>query len=94
MSNIVKKKRVMCMKKYNKLTPFPLGAIQPRGWMLEQLRRNKEGMGGKLPELERRMKYAQQREKELCGSRKLLADAMTGYEFFGLHRRKNGSWRG
>ena len=43
------------MKKYNKLTPLPLGSIQPRGWMLEQLRRNKDGMGGKLPELERRM---------------------------------------
>ena len=40
-----------------------------------------------IPELERRIKYARQREKELCGSRKLLADAMTGYEFFGLHRQ-------
>jgi len=43
------------MEKYNKLSTLPLGSINPRGWMLEQLRRNKEGLGGKLPELEPRM---------------------------------------
>ena len=43
------------MKGYNKLSMLPLGSINPRGWMLEQLRRNKEGLGGNLPKLEPRM---------------------------------------
>ena len=43
------------MEKYNKLSTLPLGSINPRGWMLEQLRRNKDGIGGHLPELEPRM---------------------------------------
>ena len=42
-------------KHYNRLTQLPLGSVRPAGWLLEQLRRNKEGLGGHLPELEPRM---------------------------------------
>lgn len=40
------------MKKYQKLNRFPLGSLQPEGFLKEQLIRNKEGMGGHLDELE------------------------------------------
>ncbi len=44
------------MSKSNaKLKKLKLGTIHPRGWMAEQLRRNIEGMGGHLDELEPRM---------------------------------------
>ena len=43
------------VKRYNRLTQLPLGRVRPAGWLLEQLRRNKEGLGGHLPELEPRM---------------------------------------
>ncbi len=43
------------MADYNKLKKLKLGTIHPRGWMAEQLRRNMEGMGGHLDELEPRM---------------------------------------
>jgi len=43
------------MEKYNKLSQLKLGRVNPRGWLLEQLRRNKDGIGGHLPELEPRM---------------------------------------
>lgn len=39
-------------KTYNKLHRLPLGSITAAGWLHEQLRRNKEGMGGHLDELE------------------------------------------
>lgn len=51
----VKYKTEIDMNQYNQLSPLPLGSIQPRGWMLEQLKRNKEGIGGNLPRLEPRM---------------------------------------
>ncbi len=43
------------MAYYAKLNRLPLGSIHARGWMLEQLLRNKDGMGGHLPELEPHM---------------------------------------
>lgn len=39
-------------KTYNKLHRLSLGSITARGWLQEQLQRNKEGMGGHLDELE------------------------------------------
>ena len=38
--------------KYKKLSPFRLGEITAEGWILEQLKRNKDGLGGHLDELE------------------------------------------
>ena len=43
------------MKRYNRLSQLPLGKVNPRGWLLEQLTRNRDGIGGHLPELEPRM---------------------------------------
>lgn len=43
------------IKNYSKLLPFPLGSITARGFLREQLLRNKEGMGGHLDELEPEM---------------------------------------
>ena len=43
------------MKNYSALKQLPLGRVNPRGWLLEQLKRNKDGIGGHLPELEPRM---------------------------------------
>ena len=40
------------MKQYQKLYRLPLGHIRASGWTGEQLRRNIEGMGGHLDELE------------------------------------------
>ncbi len=40
------------MKIYQKLNRFPLGSIEPLGFLKEQLIRNKNGMGGHLDELE------------------------------------------
>lgn len=40
------------MKKYNRLNRFPLGSIQARGFLKEQLMRGKDGMAGHLYELE------------------------------------------
>ena len=40
------------MQIYQKLKPFPLGAIRAEGFLNEQLLRNKDGMGGHLDELE------------------------------------------
>jgi len=37
---------------YGKLKWLPLGAIEPLGFLREQMERNKDGMGGHLPELE------------------------------------------
>lgn len=37
---------------YNKLTKLPLGQIQARGWLQEQLQRSAQGMGGHLDLLE------------------------------------------
>ncbi len=37
---------------YNKLKAFPLGAIKAKGFLKDQLERNKEGMGGNLDILE------------------------------------------
>ena len=37
---------------YNKLNSFPLGSITAKGFLKEQLLRNKDGMGGHLDELE------------------------------------------
>ncbi len=39
-------------KNLAKLHRLPLGTIHPRGWLAEQLRRNIEGLGGHLDELE------------------------------------------
>lgn len=35
------------------LAPLPIGAVQPRGWLLSQLRLQAEGFIGRLPELSR-----------------------------------------
>lgn len=43
------------MKLYRKLNRLPLGAVTAKGWLGEQLRRNAEGMGGHLDELEPNM---------------------------------------
>lgn len=43
------------MNRTKKLSQLKLGTVHPRGWLLEQLKRNKEGIGGHLPELEPRM---------------------------------------
>ncbi|MBE6999633.1 MAG: hypothetical protein E7428_05565 [Ruminococcaceae bacterium] len=48
--NILREKAVV--KTYNKFTKLPLGAVTPRGWLREQLQRNKEGFGGHMDELE------------------------------------------
>lgn len=48
--NILREKSVV--KTYNKFSKLPLGAVTARGWLREQLLRNKEGMGGHLDELE------------------------------------------
>ena len=48
--NIYGEKAVV--KTYNKLSKLPLGAVTARGWLREQLLRNKDGMGGHLDELE------------------------------------------
>jgi len=40
------------VKTYNKLSKLPLGSITARGWLKEQLLRNKAGMGGSLDVLE------------------------------------------
>ena len=48
--NILREKSVV--KTYNKFSKLPLGAITARGWLQEQLQRNKEGIGGHLDELE------------------------------------------
>ena len=48
--NIYSEKAVV--KTYNKLSKLPLGAVTARGWLREQLLRNKDGMGGHLDELE------------------------------------------
>lgn len=37
------------------LSPLPLGSITARGWLQEQLTRNRDGMGGHLDELEPQM---------------------------------------
>lgn len=39
-------------KTYNKLQRLPLGSITAKGWIYEQLLRNKDGIGGHLDELE------------------------------------------
>jgi hypothetical protein len=43
------------VKTYNKLQTLPLGSIKAKGWVREQLLRNKDGMGGHLDELEPNM---------------------------------------
>lgn len=43
------------IRTFAKLRPLKLGTVTPRGWLLEQLLRNKDGMGGHLAELEPRM---------------------------------------
>ena len=45
------------MKKYNKLSRFPLGSIQPIGYLKDQMLRRKDGMCGHLHELEPEMLY-------------------------------------
>lgn len=45
----------MKAKTFRKLNRLPLGAINPEGWLAEQLRRNADGMGGHLDELEPKM---------------------------------------
>ena len=40
---------------YSKLFPLPLGSITARGFLFDQLSRNKNGMGGHLDELEPEM---------------------------------------
>src|SRR5690606_4260382 len=37
---------------FNRLSKLPLGRVQARGWLREQLLRSKAGMGGHLDELE------------------------------------------
>jgi len=49
---------IMMLKNYAKLSPLPLGAITARGWLREQLLRNRDGMGGHLDELEPQMLLA------------------------------------
>ncbi|MBE6883879.1 MAG: hypothetical protein E7487_04685 [Ruminococcaceae bacterium] len=51
--NISSEKSVV--KTYNKFSKLPLGSITARGWLKEQLLRNKDGMGGHLDELEPEM---------------------------------------
>ena len=48
--NTLREKSVV--KTYNKFSKLPLGAITPKGWLLEQLQRNKDGFGGHMDELE------------------------------------------
>lgn len=48
--NILREKSVV--KTHNPFSKLPLGAITPRGWLLEQLQRNKDGFGGHMDELE------------------------------------------
>ena len=43
------------MKKYQKLNLFPLGSIQPEGFLREQMLRGKDGIAGHLHELEPEM---------------------------------------
>ena len=45
----------MSVKTYHKLKVLPLGSIQPKGWVREQLQRNRDGMGGHMDELEHDM---------------------------------------
>lgn len=52
------------MKKYNRLSRFPLGAITADGFLKEQLLRMKDGMGGHLHELEPKMIAAPYIKKE------------------------------
>ena len=40
---------------YIRMAKLPLGSIRPRGWLEEQMRRNADGMGGHLDELEPNM---------------------------------------
>lgn len=48
--NILREQSVV--NTYNKLHRLPLGAITAKGWLREQLLRNKDGIGGHLDELE------------------------------------------
>ena len=42
----------MIPKTYAKCETLPLGAVKAGGFLKEQLRRSKDGMGGHLPEIE------------------------------------------
>ena len=45
----------MEMNSKGKLKQLPLGSVRPKGWLLEQLLRSKNGMGGHLGDLEPKM---------------------------------------
>jgi hypothetical protein len=63
------------VKTYNKLSKLPLGAVRAKGWLKEQLLRNKEGMGGNLDLLEPEM----------------IANPFIDYTFFKYMPWENGS---
>jgi len=51
---------------YSKLKLLPLGSVRAEGWLKEQLRRNADGMGGHMPELEPKILWDPYVNKTSC----------------------------